>query len=87
MSKGLLDVGESPISSVGLVARLLTLPATCAYLCLSPSTVKRLTRRRILKSLKVGKARRWDRWALDRWIEASQKEGNGIFMNPLARSA
>lgn len=47
---------------------LLTVPEAMEYLCLSEWTLYRLIRTEQLFSLKIGRARRIPRWALEQYI-------------------
>lgn len=49
--------------------RLLGIPEAAAYLGVSEPTLKRHVRDGILPSLKLGRLRKFDRKALDAWIE------------------
>lgn len=58
--------------------RLLTARDVAGYLAVSEATVHRMAKRGDLPAaLKVGNSVRWDRAAIDRWLDGMAKEDAG----------
>lgn len=51
-------------------ARLLRLPEAAKFLRLSPETVRRYAKQGTVPSIKIGRSRRYDTIALERWIDS-----------------
>lgn len=56
-------------ASAGRAVRLVTVHEAARYLSISRATLATMIKDGTIPSLKIGRSRRFDRTALDRWIE------------------